>query len=332
MLRLRSLALVALLVLAAPAVSAQEGPPPSSAEELFQAARALLKSGDLAAACPKFAESYRLEPATGTLLGVAACHEQQGLLASAWREFTQAAASAREEGRSDRETIALERAEALRPRLSTLIVWVPGAVLQREGFQIWHNAVPLDESQLNRLLPVDGGLHIIEAQAPGFVPFERRLSMAEAGEHKTFWLPELQPLPPPPAQREQATNPESPASAPAQPGLAPSQMLGLGLGALALGAAVVSAVHFKVALDKMHASKPWCDGRECLPQGLDLREDAVAWGNRATLFGLGSGALLTAGIALYYFGKPDPEQSPGALSLAIDPRLRAGSAHLRIGF
>src|SRR5262245_14345984 len=57
------------------------------AESLFRDARVAMKAGDADRACPLFAESYRLDPAHGTLFNLAACEEERGKLASAWAAF-----------------------------------------------------------------------------------------------------------------------------------------------------------------------------------------------------------------------------------------------------
>ena len=84
------------------------------AESLFQQARDLLEQGKVAEACPKFAESQRLDPATGTLLGLALCHEQEGKLASAWAEFVEAQGMAKRDGQQKRQQFAKQKARQYR--------------------------------------------------------------------------------------------------------------------------------------------------------------------------------------------------------------------------
>src|SRR5262249_28728261 len=57
---------------------------------LFKEGRAMMARGDISLACPKFEESHRLDPSGGTILNLALCHEQQGLLARSWSELNEA--------------------------------------------------------------------------------------------------------------------------------------------------------------------------------------------------------------------------------------------------
>src|SRR5262245_24720347 len=76
--------LAAVLLLAARPARAQNE---SLAEALFRDARAAMKAARYEEACPKFAESYRLDPSTGTLLNLALCEEELGHVATAWTKY-----------------------------------------------------------------------------------------------------------------------------------------------------------------------------------------------------------------------------------------------------
>src|SRR5260221_7312921 len=75
------------------------------AQALFEEARALMNSQHVEEACLKFAESQRLDPASGTLLNLAVCHEKQGRTATAWSEYNDVVATARPEPNPQRERI-----------------------------------------------------------------------------------------------------------------------------------------------------------------------------------------------------------------------------------
>src|SRR5439155_11121969 len=87
------------------------------AQQLFDSALADAEKGDFAAACPKFLASQEADPKTSTLLNLANCYEKNGQTASAWGAFREAEGLARKAGRTDWETAARTRAEALEPKL-----------------------------------------------------------------------------------------------------------------------------------------------------------------------------------------------------------------------
>src|SRR5258706_15511963 len=92
------------------------------AQALFEEARALMNSQHVEEACLKFAESQRLDPASGTLLNLAVCHEKQGRTATAWSEYNDVVAAARRERNQERERIASERIREVEPKLCHLSV------------------------------------------------------------------------------------------------------------------------------------------------------------------------------------------------------------------
>src|SRR5580765_5714710 len=60
------------------------------ASQLFDDAEKLFGSGKSAEACPKYNESYRLDPQLGTLLHLGECYAKLGKTAAAWVSFKDA--------------------------------------------------------------------------------------------------------------------------------------------------------------------------------------------------------------------------------------------------
>src|ERR1700733_5702276 len=88
------------------------------AEALFEEGRKLVADGNFADACPKFADSQRLDPSPATLLNLASCYEKQGRSASAWVTYREAASAANAASRPDYVVAAQRHAEALAAHLA----------------------------------------------------------------------------------------------------------------------------------------------------------------------------------------------------------------------
>src|SRR5579863_8518518 len=89
--RARALIPVLGLLFALERPAAAQGGGAATATTLFQEGREAAKKGDYATACAKMEESFRLDPAVGTLLNLADCQEHMGHPASAWQRFREAA-------------------------------------------------------------------------------------------------------------------------------------------------------------------------------------------------------------------------------------------------
>jgi hypothetical protein len=141
-----------------------------------------------AEACAKFAESQRLDPAGGTLLNLAVCHEAEGKTASAWAEFQEAFAMARADGRQDRMDLASEHIAALEARLSKIVVDVTRD--PPEGLKVSINSAGVGAAGWGSEVPVDPGAVEVKAVAPGYAPFVENVHIAE-GEELTVTIPPL---------------------------------------------------------------------------------------------------------------------------------------------
>ncbi len=162
------------------------------AESLFRDGQTLMAAGRYEEACPKLAESYRLDPAGGTVLNLAVCHERQGRVAAAWAEYRDALIYASREGRQDREQLARTRIAALEPTLPRLLVKVP-ATSSTTGLVVAIDGVDIGPAAWGTELPLDPGGHLLTVTAPGRQDFQRSISL-RLSEKLEVSIPELEPV------------------------------------------------------------------------------------------------------------------------------------------
>jgi hypothetical protein len=187
-----AVAITSALVLAAPPARAADEASRRLAQVLFDEARDLMDAGDYGEACPKLAESQRLDPGGGTLLNLALCREAEGKTATAWTLFHDSLERASADGRADREQIARERIEALGPKLSRLRVRVapqsaPGPLT------VSVDELILGEGARGTAIPVDPGHHTVSATAQGRQPFRRAIDVPAGGGLVDVEVPALSP-------------------------------------------------------------------------------------------------------------------------------------------
>jgi hypothetical protein len=143
---------------------------------LYEEARRLMTQGDLDRACPKFKQSYDLDPGGGTLLNLAECYERQGKFASAWSTFKEALVVAQRDGRRDRVDYAKKHLAVVEPKLSKITIEVAGEA-NEPGLTVTLDGAPLGAAAWGVGMPVDPGTHQVTASAPNKITFERRIEI-----------------------------------------------------------------------------------------------------------------------------------------------------------
>jgi len=342
---------VALAVLAASALASAQPADRAAAEALFLEARKLAGDGKYAEACPKFAESQRLDPATGTLLNLADCNEHAGRTASAWMTWLEAAAAAKARGQVERERLARQRSAALQAKLSYLTIEVPGGSAVA-GLSVTRNGEPVREALWGTAVPVDPERYTVVASAPGYRSWQQTVVVTPGQAPIRIQVPRLEPEPaagdlravtaPPPAA---APPPPAPVAAPLPPPAAPPQpppvapapaspaadqatdgsaqrtwgWVSGGVGLVGIG---VGSYFGLRTFSKNKDSEDHCDEANwCDQEGVDLRDDALKSGNISTIaFGVGAAGLV-AGIVLLATAPSGPEPATAPQPYA---RLSAG--------
>ena len=281
-----------------------EGRDPVAAQALFDDARRLMTAGQTAEACPKFAESQRLDPGIGTAFNLADCYEKTGRVASAWALFLEVVSQARASGESEREAAAKTRATRLESRLPKLRIRV-SAESRLTGLEITRDGVTVGQAQWDSMMPVDPGPHEIKAKAPGRQPYSRTVK-AEEGVVLDFELPVLTPGAEP--EKEPGAGATSAAQEGAPKGKSSSGPSGwvYGLGAAGVVGLGVGTTFAFMAMSDNKTSKDHCDTsvqpNQCEPEGLEARNSARTKGNVATVaFAIG-GASLAGALVVWLVG------------------------------
>lgn len=293
-----------------------------AATVLFKDGKLLLDKGKVAEACRKLEDSLRLDPAAGTLLNLAVCHEKEGRTASAWYELNDALASARRDNRPERIKLAEEHIAALEPKLLRLSVEVPkehdlpdlevrrdGAVLARAG---WGSATP-----------VDPGDHKLEARAPGRLPWSETVKVDPSAPSRTVKIPALLPDPdaaktPPPAPLASSS---AASAAPPPPPPPPSSRGTTGIVATAVGGAllVTAGVVSIVAKSKYTDAIKDCSPQSCSLAASKQTKNAVKLADSATGLAAAGAVVLVVGVYLLATAPANPATASAPPRFLVSP-------------
>jgi hypothetical protein len=297
---------LAAAILAAPLGAGAQSSDKAGAESLFQEGKALIAQGKTAEACPKFAESQRLDPSAGTLLNLARCHEQLGRTASAWATYKEAATLARAVGQTDREAAAKDFASKLEPRLSRLRIEAKSAP---SGVAIKRDGVLVGEGALGSAIAVDPGEHTVEATAPGFKPWSTKITVGAEADTKSVTVPAMEPA----SSAAAGGNGDAPGRV-AAPEASSGGKSGMRTAAFVVGGAGVVALGVGAVLGGLAASDAGELEKAC-PAGACSAEDmqrVYSARTKATVSTVGIGvgaAALGAGVVLFLLSRSPSKEA-----------------------
>ena len=288
----------------------------AAAQRLFDEGRALMAEGRFEEACPRLAESQRLDPGTGTLLNLADCYERTGRDASAWATYKLAETSAKRQGHRPRIDLAVEGAERTLARAALLTIAVPR---RPPGLVVTRNEEPVGPGSFGVAVPVDPGAYLIKATADGRAPWSKEIAIGRS-ERLVVEVPELVPAPQPPTRPPTAPPP----SAPGETENAGSEQRTLGwivsgVGAVGVGVGLAFGLSAKSKNDE--ARQDECTAVSCTSRGGQLIDDAERAATLSTIFVVG-GAVAAAGGIVLVLTAP---RAPTALRASVrGPMLEIG--------
>ncbi|MGC4087718.1 MAG: hypothetical protein QM756_07445 [Polyangiaceae bacterium] len=298
-----------------------------AAVTLYDEAERLMAAGKYAEACPKYAESNRMDPQLGALLHMADCYEKTGQYASAWAAFRDAAELA--DRRADaRSTTAKDRAVTLEPRLNRLTIIVPDAA-KVSGMLVRRDGITIGNALYGTPIPIDPGHHEIVVSAPGKLDFTHPFDLSGEGQQETVSVPVLLDAPPAGAAAAPATLSASSDSAPPKAGSTQRILGWTAIGAGGIGVVLGIAFQAKRSsiLDERDAICPTgmgCTAAEA--DSINQKTDQARSASTASLIGfVAGGAFVTGGVLLLVLAPSQSATQSARVTPVLTPSFQGVS-------
>src|SRR6266542_2740891 len=281
-----------------------------TAQALSDEAARLMASGNYPAGCRKYEESERLDPSAERLFAVADCHERQGKIATAWVALSEASEMADLRGQSSLADEARAHKKHLEPYLGRLNVSVSEEAAGITGLQIERDGVVLARAAWGLGVPVDPGVHVISATAPGRQKWSAEIGLAPGPGTVSLRVPTLavdeslferrdgSPLPTASVSNVPSGLPDAEPSSESTGG--GQRTVGIVLGATGIASLAVGAGFALAAASTHDELMAECAADLCPPSAAAARD---TWRTQASIadvaLGLGV-ASLAAGVVIYF--------------------------------
>ncbi|MFT3922977.1 MAG: hypothetical protein QM778_10615 [Myxococcales bacterium] len=291
--------------IAAASAHADDSAARARADSLFSSGKERMAQGQYAQACAMFAESYKLDPATGSLLALALCYERDNKLASAQENYVAAATRAHAENQPAREEAATARAKALDAEVSHLVIEAKDVDLAHGT--VFLNGRPMRPEQLDVPIALDGGTAYVDLRVDGTKVWSTQAQIASKQGRAFVHVPSLRV----PADRAASAPPVAAAPVETKPTPAPAReprpnqrLKWLSVGLMSAGGAGLAlGLGFSLrAILKNNDSDAGCSGDVCHGEARESRLEARRAGNAATVSLTLGTALAASGVVTYFLG------------------------------
>lgn len=313
-----------LILLAAGGVASADNK--SKADELFKQAKKLMAEKRFNDACPKFEESYKLDPGIGGELNIGRCYEEWGKLGRAYHAYAEAEKQAK--AASDPRAAKIhDLVTGIEPQVPRLMIHIPPES-ETDGLKLSIDGNVIDKENYGNAQLVDPGPKQVDYTLPGgfkkstLIPVERGSTT-----DVTLELPKAKAKPDKGGDKEQdkvitTTAPE--------PGRT-QRIAGIAVGATGVAMMGVSTYLALAARSKYKdALAANCNNAAdmCNAQGLKDTHDARHNANIATIV-FSVGVAATAGGVVMYLIAPKAASSEHAYYLS--PTIAPDSAAVVFG-
>ncbi len=314
--------------LTASSLTLAQTPAPSRADVLFREGREATKKQDHALACQKYAESYALDAAPGTLVNLGSCEEKIGKVSQAWHHLNDAILQL--PSTDDRVPVARALLEGLGAKIARVTVSITGADAGDVKVLVDGSEVPSSERGTGVVL--DPGEHVVLGRTRDGRE-ARQVVQPKAGQKLDVPLTFARVEAPPVATTSTTTSalpPPPPPPPPSGRGRRIATYVDLGLGVVGLGLGTFFGLS---ASSKNSDAKKICVDREgaCPAADVARHDDLVSDAKTArtlSFVGLGvGGALVITGVVLLV---TSPKQAPST-GVRILPEVGPRSAGLSLG-
>ena len=328
---------VAGIALSSSSATAADGDQTALAEALFRSGRELMGAGKYAEACPKLAESNRIDPKLGTLMNLALCHENAGKTASAWAEYVEAADIAKRVGQAPREQVARERSSALEPTVPHVVIDASEA----SAAAVTLDDQPIRSATFGTPIPLDPGDHAVRATAPGKKPFIESFAVQARGAQRTIHIPALadDETAPPPAATQPVTGHGADAAPVPRESTASHGTSNQRIWAVVVGGAGVAALgvgaYFGVSAfsEKKTVENDCSAAQRCTPAGDQAKTSLSTAETVSTIATLGGVAAVGVGVVLWLSGGSSASASAQpAASLRIGPDFATRGVRMELAW